>query len=124
MGLVADFGAAAAARAARNPVDVYLAGLSAGGRRAMSQRLGAVARILGYRDARSVEWQRLRSDHVAAIRESLRDGGLAPVTVNSYLTALRGVARAAWDLGLIAGDDYIRISGVKGLRRRLSAPAP
>lgn len=116
MGTVTSLAGFAAARAPQNPVDVYLNGLSATGRRSMAQKLNTVATILGYADARSVEWCKLRFDRVVLIRTSLQDGGLSPATVNATLAALRGVARAAWNLELISGDDYNRIAAVKGLR--------
>jgi site-specific recombinase XerC len=116
MGTLALLSEAKAARIGRNPVEIYLAGLSATGRRSMAQKLNTVAGILGYPDARSVAWEKLRFDHVVAVRASLSDGGLAPATVNATLAALRGVAKAAWSLNLLHGDDYNRIAAVKGLR--------
>jgi site-specific recombinase XerC len=82
----------------------------------MAQKLKAVAAILGYADARSVAWGKLRFDHAVVIRSSLSDGGLAPATINATLAAVRGVAKAAWALDLLSGDDYNRIAAVKGLR--------
>lgn len=116
MGTVTSLAGFAAARAPQNPVDVYLNGLAATGRRSMAQKLNTVATILGYSDARSVEWFKLCFDRVILIRTSLQDSGLSPATVNATLAALRGVARAAWNLELISGDDYNRIAAVKGLR--------
>lgn len=105
-----------AARVERDPVEIYLAGLSATGRRSMAQKLNVVASILGFADARSVTWEKLRFDHAVAIRSSLSDGGLAPATVNATIAALRGVAKAAWSLELLSGEHYNRIAAVKGLR--------
>jgi len=116
MGTLALLSEAKAVRTERNPVEIYLAGLSATGRRSMAQKLNTVAGILGYSDVRSVAWGRLRFDHAVTIRSSLSDGGLAPATVNATLAALRGVAKAAWALDLLSGEDYNRISAVKGLR--------
>jgi len=116
MGTVALFAPAQAARTERNPVDIYLAGLSATGRRTMAQKLEVVAGLLGYADARAVVWDRLRFDHVVAVRSGLSDFGLAPATVNATLAAIRGVAKAAWSLGIFSGEDYNRIATVKGLR--------
>lgn len=116
MGTLALLSEAKAARIQRNPVEIYLAGLSETGRRSMAQKLKTVAQILGYADAPSVDWKKLRFDHAVAIRSSLSDGGLAPATVNATLAALRGVAKAAWSLDLLSGEDYNRIAAVKGLR--------
>lgn len=116
MGTLTLLSTAKAARSERNPVEIYLAGLSATGRRSMAQKLNTVAGILGYADAQSVAWNKVRFDHAVAIRSSLSDGGLAPATVNATLAAVRGVARAAWALDLLSGEDYNRIAAVKGLR--------
>jgi site-specific recombinase XerC len=116
VGTLAILSEVKASRVRRNPVEIYLAGLSATGRRSMAQKLKTVARILGYADAQSVVWNKLRFDHAVAIRSSLSDGGLAPATVNATLAAVRGVAKAAWALDLLSGEDYSRIAAVKGLR--------
>src|SRR6266511_2218398 len=106
MGTLALLSEAKMARIERNPVEIYLAGLSATGRRSMAQKLNAAAAILGYADARSVAWGKLRFDHAVSIRSSLSDGGLAPATINATLADLRGVAKTAWALDLLSGDDY------------------
>lgn len=116
MGTLALLSEVKAARIERNPVEIYLAGLSATGRRSMAQKLKTVARILGYVDPQSVVWAKLRFDHAVAIRSSLSDEGLAPATVNATLAAVRGVAKSAWALDLLSGEDYNRIAAVKGLR--------
>ena len=116
MGTLALLSEAKATRTERNPVGIYLAGLSATGRRSMAQKLERVATVLGYVDAPSIVWKKLRFDHVVAVRSSLSDGGLAPATVNATLAAIRGVVKAAWALDLLSGEDYNRIAAVKGLR--------
>jgi site-specific recombinase XerC len=115
MGEVALFAPAAAARVERNPAEIYLAGLSATGRRSMAQKLKVVAGILGYTDPRFVAWEQLQFEHVVAIRTSLSEGGLAPATVNATLAAIRGVAKAAWSLDSFSSETYSRIAAVKGL---------
>jgi site-specific recombinase XerD len=100
----------------RNPALIYLAGLSESGRRSMAQKLRLVAELLGYGDARSVQWSQLRYEHVVAIRTKLSEGILSPTSVNTVLSAVRGVAKAAWSLGLLTSEDYTRIAAVKGLR--------
>src|SRR5687768_3477647 len=102
MGTLALLSEVKAARSYRNPVEIYLAGLSTTGRRSMAQKLGVVATVLGYADARVVAWDKLRFDHVVAVRSSLSDGGLAPATINATLAAIRGVAKAAWSLEILS----------------------
>jgi integrase len=100
----------------RNPALVYLAGLKPTGRRSMLSKLNRVAVLLGYTDASDVPWAELRFQHVAAVRSKLQEEHLAAATVNTVLAAVKGVARAAFNLGLISGDDHERIRSVKPVR--------
>ncbi len=100
----------------RNPCAVYLAGLAPSGRAAMLSKLRRVAALLGGEDPLSLPWQQLRYQHVAAIRARLIEDGLAPSTVNATLCAVRGIARAAFNLELMGAEDYQRIRQVKGVR--------
>jgi len=116
VGTLALFKPATAARVDRNPVEVYLAGLSATGRRSMAQKLRMVAPVLGDPDPRNVPWDKLKFEFLIAIRTWLVDNERSPATINATLAALRGTAKAAWSLGLLSSDDYSRVAAVKGLR--------
>jgi integrase len=100
----------------RHPLAVYLAGLKPTGRRSMLSKLSRVAALLGHTDALAVPWAELRFQHVAAVRAKLQDEGLAAATVNATLAGLKGVARAAFNLGLLSGEDLERIRSVKAVR--------
>lgn len=101
----------------RNPALVYLASLAPTGRRTTAGRLKMIARdILGIADPQSVPWQDLRYQHVAAIRTKLQELGYSPATVNCALYAIRGVARAAFNLELVSADDLQRIRDVRPVR--------
>lgn len=114
----------------RDPAAVYLASLgSDASRRTMRQALTAIASLLGFADVRAVPWVALRYQHAAAIRARMVDTGAAPASVNTYLCALRGVAREARKLGLMSADAceaVCQVKGVKGTRlpagRGLDAP--
>ncbi len=110
-----DFSAPVTAE--RNPALVYLASLSATGRRSMRVLLEKVARF-AMSDLGTAAWSVMRFEHVVAFRSRLVEDGHAPATVNTTLSALRGVARAAWNLGQISGEDYQRIAAVKGVSSR------
>ncbi len=97
-----------------NPALVYLAALAPSGRRSMAVRLRTITGLLGG-GARGVEWPRMRFEHVAALRARLQESGRAAASVNACLSALRGVARAAWQLGQMSAEDYQRIAGVKNV---------
>ena len=79
-------------------------------------KLNRVAVLLGCEDALAVPWAELRFQHVAAVRAKLQEENLATATVNATLAALKGVARAAFNLGLMSGDDHERIRSVKAVR--------
>jgi integrase/recombinase XerD len=98
------------------PVAVYLAGLAPSGRVTVARRLVAVARLLELAPE-DVPWSALRAPHIIAIRARLLDGGrLAPATVNLTLAGLRGVARAAWRLGLMTAEELAQIRDVPPAR--------
>jgi site-specific recombinase XerD len=106
---------------ARCPVRVYLAGLrSSNSRATMRDALRLVLRVATGTDAapEAFPWASLTFAHVAAIRAGLleSESSYSPATVNKAMAAVRGVARAAWRLGLIDSDTFARISDVKGVR--------
>lgn len=108
-----------------NPALVYLASLHSDSSRAsMKSKLNVVARLLGGRDLYDCAWEKLRAEHVIGLMTKLaEDGGKsterrgrAGSTVNCYLAAMKGVAKAAWISGQIAHEDYLRVTTVKELR--------
>jgi site-specific recombinase XerD len=93
-----------------NPAAVYLAGLSTrSSRRTMLGALDTVAGLLssGAHDATTLNWAALRYPHTVALRAKLVEV-YAPSTANKMLSALRGVLKAAWRLGLVSAEDYRR----------------
>lgn len=73
------------------------------------------ARLVDPDIATRLPWHQLRMDTVAWLkhRASIRDGAAAyvvnPASVNGLIHALRGIAREAFRLNLMSGDDYERI---------------
>lgn len=118
-GAVPTLTAAPALPADRNPAVVYLASLAHGpGRQSMGSSLIQVAAMLGCPDAASCPWHDLRHHHVAALRAALAER-YAPASANKALSAVRGVLRAAWRLGIMDTEDYQRaidVPNVKGSR--------
>jgi site-specific recombinase XerD len=95
----------------------YLASLAPKGRRTMQLRLEQVAQlVIGRRDLRAVPWSRLRYEHLTVLRSALQEQGLSTASVNATIYAVRGVAKAAWNLGLMTADDYGRLRNVGPLR--------
>lgn len=104
--LVADWG--------QVPARVYVAGLSGDGRRTMTGCLQAIAAWVsdGAADIDTLPWASLRYSHTVAIRAALAravsESRYAPATANKHLAALRGALKAAWRLGVMETDDYLR----------------
>jgi site-specific recombinase XerD len=97
----------------QHPVLVYLATRlkSSGSRRTMRQALNTIATLLGAPEvpdpALLLAWQSLRYQHTAAIAARLAET-YAPATANKMMSALRGVLKEAWRLGLMSAEDYQR----------------
>lgn len=110
--------ATATGRIDEHPVAVYLAGLSKSSRRTMGGALDTMAQIVvGDEDIDrySIPWHQLRFQHAQAIRSELQDR-YAHSTVNRMLSALRGVLKAAWKLGLMTAEDYHKAASVRNVK--------
>lgn len=100
-----------------SPARAYLLSLnSPRSRQTMASFLGIVAGMLGAENADTCNWGSLRRHHVMAITELLRDTGRATATVNTYLSALKGVAKEAWMLKLMDVESFQHIRAVPNLR--------
>lgn len=103
----------------RSPVAVYLASLpSPHSRRNMARDLATIAGVLsgGRCDAQNLDWAALRYQHTAAVRAKLMES-YKPATVNHMLSALKGVLKECWRLGLMDAEAYHRavdLPSVKG----------
>lgn len=104
-------------RADNHPAPVYIMSLAPGSRRTMKEALDTIAGILtsGRDDAVSLNWAGLRYQHTAAIREELA-AKYAPATANKMLSALRGVLKESWRLGLMTAEDYQRAADLKAVK--------
>ncbi len=111
------------ARPEADPYAVYLATLrSPVSRTTMAGCLDQIARMLAAADddtgltGAGQPWHAVRYAHVAEISSRLSGRGYSPSTVNKHLSALRGVLRQAWQLGLMTTDDYMRAVQVRNAR--------
>ena len=93
----------------KHPVNVYVKHLGPGSRRAMSDALNTVARLLtdGQLDAQHLPWPALGHEHTAAVRAALAER-YAPSNVNKHLSALKGVLRECWRFGYMDAEQYAR----------------
>lgn len=100
-----------------NPFRAYLLSLnSPRSRQTMASFLEIVARILGSHSADDCTWGSLRRHHVMAVIELLCDTGRSTATVNTYLSALKGVAKEAWMLKLMDVESFQHIRAISNLR--------
>lgn len=129
----AESGALTPASEPKKPVNaalLYLASLhSETGRKSMRSKLNIMARWTGAESLLDCRWSELRAEHCIAFMAYLTS---APddsaeknlkkrkfhrgSTVNNYLAALKGVARAAWISGQMGSDNYTKIQAVKQVR--------
>jgi site-specific recombinase XerD len=103
---------------AENPVAAYLAGLASQRTRTVQlQALAKIAEIISggqTSDPWAMDWAGLRYSHTQAIRTALGER-YAAATCNRLLSAMRGVLRAAFLMGLISAEDYQRAVMVKAV---------
>lgn len=100
-----------------NPAAAYIMSLqSNNSKKTMRSFLEKVAVLLGYSSLMDTPWQELRRHHVQGIISKLTEQELSPSTVNTYLSAIKGVALEAWTSGALSADDYAMIKSVKSLR--------
>ena len=104
-------------RADNHPAAVYIMSLAPGSRRTMKEALDTIAGVLTnyQQDAVSLDWPSLRYQHTVAIREELA-AKYAPATANKMLSALRGVLKESWRLGLMSAEDYQRAADLKAVK--------
>lgn len=49
-------------------------------------------------------------------KAALHDAGAAPATINATLCALKGVARAAWQIGILSAEDLEKVRDIRSTR--------
>ena len=110
-----------------NPATVYLARLAPGSRRTMRGALATVAATCvpdadPAPDPETFPWPAFRAEHAKAVRAALAER-LKYTTVNKTLSALRGVLREAWELGLMDTEHYHRAVAVRAVKGSSAAAA-
>ncbi|HLJ66360.1 MAG TPA: tyrosine-type recombinase/integrase [Chloroflexota bacterium] len=96
-----------------NPARRYLDRLAPGSRRTQLVALDRIAALMSRDQTSAVDlpWHRLDQHHTERIRSALALK-YAPTTANRMLAALRGVLKAAWQLGLMDADAYHRATAI------------
>ena len=97
--------------------DIYLNSLAVSGRNSVATLLNQSITILGYEGApERYHWHQLTFEKVHLIRATLIEAGYSVNTINLSLSALKGVAKTAFNLGKMSADDMMRINSVKSLK--------
>lgn len=107
-----------------SPVAAYLASLSRSSADTMYRSLRTVAMEMtngSATDPTAFDWTMLRRHHVAAIIARMA-GKYAPSTTNTMLAAVKGVLKAAWQMGLMTTDDYYRTVDVPKVKGERTTP--
>ncbi|WP_370554238.1 tyrosine-type recombinase/integrase [Edwardsiella tarda] len=100
-----------------NPAIAYLISLgSKRSRQTMGSFLNIVARMIGANNLKDCAWGSMRRHHVQAVMEILGNTERAPATINTYLSALKGVALEAWTMRQIDTDSFQHIKQVRSVR--------
>jgi len=97
------------------PALAYLSGLNKRGRVVQLQALDKIAALLSAGKVLSCKcfpWYALRFEHTTALRTLLIDS-YAPATVRRFISALKGVLKAAWRIGQMTADNFYRAVDIK-----------
>lgn len=101
----------------QNPAVIYLVSLGSKSSRAtMSSFLNIIAKMIGFNSLHDCNWASIKRHHVQMIIEMLKNSNKSPATINTYLSALKGVALEAWSLQQIDSDTLQRIKAVKSVK--------
>ncbi len=99
-----------------NPVELYLAHLdSVESRRTQKQKLETAAACLGA-TLEDFWLTQLNYTSISALRKALLDMGKSWRTVNATLSAIKGVAKEATNIGLISSEDLSRLQSIRAVR--------
>lgn len=105
-------------RTLQNPAFAYLRTLgSLKSQRTMYSFLNIVAGLINSQsNIRDFNWGALRRHHIHSLIGLLRESDRAPATINTYLSALKGVALEAWTLGQLDTDSFQHIKLIKSVK--------
>lgn len=103
--------------AAQNPAFAYLRSLgSRKSQRTMYSFLNRVAYLVNESTISDFDWGALRRHHIHGVIGLLRESGRAPTTINTYLSALKGVALEAWTLRKMDTESFQHIKLIKSVK--------
>lgn len=102
---------------AASPAARYLDAVKLGSRRTLQQSLTALAGALAGEgvDPMTFRWERLTRSQTVDLRTTLKST-FAPATANKMLSALRGVLRAARDMGLMSEGQFQTAASLENIK--------
>lgn len=96
---------------------IYLESLSESGRKAVSSLLNTVTREMGYkRGAQHYPWHKIRYETMHHIRSRLIARNYSTASCNLGISSVRGVCKAAFNLGQLDAEQLMRIQSVPKVR--------
>jgi site-specific recombinase XerD len=106
-----------ASRADISPAVAYLSGLAASSRVVIASRLATMVHHLNQtHDWVNFPWHTIQRHHVQALLQLLHKDNKQPATINSYLSALKGVLREAWIMKRIDSDTWTSIKEIRSFK--------
>lgn len=100
-----------------NPALSYLASLHSDvSRTTVASKLNVIAKLVGSASLTECDWEKMNADQVVLIMSLLGKAGRKGSTLNSYLAAMKGVAKAAWLAGQMDHERLLRIKAVNQVR--------
>ena len=100
-----------------DPVTLYLQGLVLSGRQSIRSQLKVAAAILKFEgELEQMPWNIIEYQHLSTIRNTLQEQKKAANTINLNLSAIKGVMKACFNLGLISADQLMRLNDIKRVR--------
>lgn len=98
----------------KQPAAAYLDQLRPTGRRSQQQALEVIAAMFG-RGVDDMQWAALRYGQTLQIKSVLQER-YNYSTANKFLSALRGVLKQAYKLGLMTAEDYHRAADIENIK--------
>ena len=100
------------------PTEIYLLSLqSKVSKTCMVSRFNIIAdKLQGVSSHRELDWSKVNYVSVLSLIQSMTEEGKSPSTVNTYLSAIKGGANAAWKESVLSVEDYQRIKDVKRVK--------
>jgi site-specific recombinase XerD len=100
-----------------DPVTLYLQGLVPTGRRSVKSLLKTATAIINFEGKlEEMPWNMIEYQHLSTIRNTLQERKRSANTINLTLSALKGVMKACFNLGIISADQLMRLNDIKRVR--------